>query len=134
MVLVAKQKSIKKKFKRGKDGRKIGIRRAASSGKNKKEQQWSEKDMDKVFDLWEANENLKPEQRKSKRQISIETGIPYTTLCERLSGRRGGGRRGKTAGGKHQSKVLSTGKCKWVIKWVRVPDFRSGYPLDRLRS
>ena len=77
-VLVAKQKSMKKKFKRGKNGRKIGIRRAASSGKNKKERQWSEKDMDKAFDLWEANENLKPEQRKSKRQISIETGIPYT--------------------------------------------------------
>ena len=133
-VLVAKQKSTKKKFKRGKDSRKIGIRRAASSGKNNKEQQWSEKDMDKAFDLWEANENLKPEQRKSKRQISIETGIPYTTLCERLSGRRGGGRRGKIAGGKRQSKVLSTGKCKPVIKQVRVSDFQSGYPLDRLRS
>ena len=134
LVLVAKQKSMKKKFKRGKDGRKIGIRRAASSGKNKKEQQWSEKDMDRAFDLWEANENLKPEERKFKRQISIETGIPYTTLCERLSGRRGGGCRGKIAGGKCQSKVLSTGKCKWVIKRVRVPDFRSGYLLDRLRS
>ena len=35
-VLVAKQKSTKKKFKRGKDSRKIGIRRAASSGKNNK--------------------------------------------------------------------------------------------------
>ena len=43
-------------------------------------------------------------------KISKDTGIPYTTLNERLSGRRGGGRRGKIAGGKRTPKVLKPGK------------------------
>ena len=89
-VLVAKEKKGKpRKLKecRGKDGHKIGIRRQASAGKNKKEQSWSEADIDKAFDLWEKNSELPAGQRLSKRQISIQCGVPYTTICERLSGR-----------------------------------------------
>ena len=64
--------------------------------------------------MWEKNPDLPPQERKSKRQISIETGIPYTTLCERLLGRRGGGYCGNIAGGKHQVRMLDTGKWKQV--------------------
>ena len=118
LVVVVKQKKGKprpqKEERRGKDGRKIGPRRAASSGKNQKEQNWSEQDMDRAFNMRENNQDLPPQERKSKRQISLETGIPYTTLCERLSGRRGRGCHGKIAGGKCQARILDTGKCKWV--------------------
>ena len=94
----------------GKDGWKIGIRRQASAGKNKKEQSWTEAQLNRAFDLWEKNPSLPPEERMSKRQIAIETEIPYTTLCERLSSRRGGGCWGKIAGGKWQAHILDTGK------------------------
>ena len=117
---VVKQKQGKprppKPERRGKDGRKIGIRRAASSGKNKKEQTWTEEKLDEAFDLWEKNADLEPSQRLSKRQIAIDKGIPYTTLCERLSGRWGDGKRGKIAGGKRQARILDTGKCKRVTE------------------
>ena len=53
---------------------------------------------------------------KGKEDISIDTGISYTTLCERLSGRRGGGHHGKIAGGKCQARILDMDKCKWVTK------------------
>ena len=118
-LLVAKEKKgkpRKPKERRGKDGHKIGIRRQASAGKNKKEQSWSEADIDKAFDLWEKNSELPPGQRKSKRQISIQCGVPYTTICERLSGRWGGGRRGKIAGGKRQARILETGTFKRVTE------------------
>ena len=67
-------------------------------------------DLDLAFDLWEANKNKPPKEKLSKLAISKRTGIPYTTVCERLSGCCGGGRRGKIAGGKHQLKVLDEGK------------------------
>ena len=66
--------------------------------------------LDLAFDLWEANKDKPPKEKLSKLAISKKTGIPYTTLCERLSGCRGGGKRGKIAGGKCQSKVLDEGK------------------------
>ena len=47
-------------------------------------------------------------------KISKMTGIPYTTLNERLTGRHGGGRRGKSVGGKWTAKVLKAGKFKRV--------------------
>ena len=60
---MAWQKQIKQKFHCEKDGRHIGERKQASAGKGKKEQQWTEADIDKVFDLWEANSSKKPEER-----------------------------------------------------------------------
>ena len=111
LIPVVKQKEMKKKLPHhGKDGRCIGPRRAASSGKGKKEQTWTEADIEEAFDLWEANPSKKPEEQLSKRQISQKTGVPYTTVCERLSGCRGGGKRGKIAGGNRTGKVLDEGK------------------------
>ena len=105
---VARQKTTKKCL--GKDGRWIGKRQKASTGEGSKEQLWSVADMDEVFDLWEANQNKPPKEKLSKLAISKRTGIPYTTVCKRLSGHRGGDRRGKIAGGKRQPKVLMAGK------------------------
>ena len=48
----------------------------------KKKQQLSENDINEVFDLCE--------DRPSNRTINIKTGVPYTTVCERLSGRTAG--------------------------------------------
>ena len=111
MVVVVKQKVGKprppKEARCGKDGRKIGIRQKASSGKGKKEQQWQEKDMDRAFNLWEENDSKQAKDKLSKRQIAKECGIPYTTFCERVSGRCGGGKRGKIAGGKRDPKILN---------------------------
>ena len=42
------------------------------------------------------------------------TGIPYTTLNERLTGRCGGDHRGKIVGGKQTTKVLKASKFKRV--------------------
>ena len=110
-IAVAKEKVCKKHVKRSKDGRVIAPRQAASSGKGVQEQKWTEEDMNKVFDLWEGNDHLLPGQKKlSKRAISKQTGVPYTTVCKRDSGRWGGGQRGKIAGGKRLSKVLDKGK------------------------
>ena len=100
--------------RRAKDGRLIAPRKTASAGRDKKEQLWKVEDLDRAFDLWEKNKDLPPKERLSKNKIAKKTGIPYTTLCERLSGRRGGGKRGKIAGGKWTAKVLKSGKFKWV--------------------
>ena len=48
------------------------------------------------------------------KKISKMTGIPYTTLNEKLTGRCGGGRRGKIVGGKWTAKVLKASKFKRV--------------------
>ena len=48
------------------------------------------------------------------KKISKMTGIPYTTLNERLTGRCGGGHRGMIVGGKWTAKVLKAGKFKRV--------------------
>ena len=79
----------KKKVRRAKDGRLITPRKTASTGRDKKEQLCKVEDLDKAFDLWERNKDLPPKERWSKNNISKTTGIPYTTICERLSGRRG---------------------------------------------
>ena len=92
---VAKQKMTSHKIKRGKDGRRIAPRKKASAGEGSKEQLWSVADLNLAFDLWEANKNKPPKEKLSKLAISKQTGIPYTTVCEQLSGHRGGGRRGK---------------------------------------
>ena len=113
--------------KRGKDGRRIAPRKEASAGRNRKEQQWTEADMDEVFDLFERNKTLPPGEQMSIRAISKQTGVPYTTCCERLKGRRGGGKRGKIAGGKRTGKMLDKGER--VVKRVITPKFRTVYPL-----
>ena len=107
---VAKQKMTPHKIKCGKDSRCIAPRKKASAGEGFKEQLWSVANMDLAFDLWEANKNKPPKEKLSKLAICKQTGIPYTTVCERLSGHRGGGKRGKIAGGRCQSKVLDEGE------------------------
>ena len=120
-VLVVKQKQEKphpKPEHRGKDGREIGVRRAASSGFQKKEQKWTDEAINKCFVMCEQNKDLPPEQKKSKRQIVMECEVSCTTVCERLSGRRGGGPKGKIAGRRQKGKVLNTSNSKQVIKQV----------------
>ena len=100
LFLVARQKTTQKKVHHGKDGRIIAPRKPASAGYKVKEQKWPASELDRAFDLWEANKTKPKDQQMSKLAISKEVKIPYTTICERLSGRRGGGKRGKIAGGK----------------------------------
>ena len=106
LFTVAKQK-MTPKVKRGKDGRRIAPRKKVSSRAGFKEQLWSVADLDLAF---EANKNKPPKEKPSKLAISKQTGIPYTTVCERLSGHCGDGKRGKIAGGRHQSEVLDEGE------------------------
>ena len=101
-----RQKTTAKKIRRGKDGRRIAPGKDASAGRDTKEQKWKTEDMDLVFDLWERNKTLPPEQRLSKNQIHKQTGVPCTTVCEHLSGRRGEGKCGKIAGDKMTPKTL----------------------------
>ena len=98
--LVARQKTTLKKIRRAKDGRVIAPHKKASAGEGSKEQLWKVEKLEEAFNLWEKNKDLPPKERLSINKISKMTGIPYTTLNERLTGRRGGGRRGKIAGGK----------------------------------
>ena len=98
----------------GKDGRKIGVRQKASSGKGKKEQQWQEKDMERAFNLWEENDVKQAKDKLSKRQIAKECGVPYTTFCERVSGRCGGGKGAKLLVAKEIQRFL-TEVSKWVM-------------------
>ena len=86
LFTAAKQKTTPHKIKRGKDGRQIAPRKKASAGEGSKEQLWSVASLDLAFDLWEANKDKPPKEKLSKLAISKQTGIPYTTLCERLSG------------------------------------------------
>ena len=124
LFTVARQKTTKKKVRRAKNRRVIAPRKTASTGRDKKEQLWKVEDLDKAFDLWERNKDLPPKERWSKNKILKETSIPYTTICARLSGRCGGGKRGKIVGGKCTAKVLKAGKFKWVtltdFKWVMI--------------
>ena len=78
--------------------------------------------LEEAFNLWKKNNQLPPKEKLSINKISKMTGIPYTTLNERLTGRHGGGHRGKIVGGKCTAKVLRASKFKWVtltnFKWV----------------
>ena len=53
--LVARQKTTQKKVCHGKDGRIIAPRKPASAGYKVKEQKWPASELDRAFDLWEAN-------------------------------------------------------------------------------
>ena len=86
----------------------------ASAGEGSKEQQWKVEKLEEAFNLWEKNKKLLPKEKLSINKISKMTGIPYTTLNERLTGRHGRGHRGKIAGGKQTAKVLKACKFKWV--------------------
>ena len=134
LFLVARQKTTVKKIRRVKDGRVIAPRKKASAGEGSKEQQWKVEKLEEAFNLWEKNEELPPKEKLSMNKISKMTGIPYTTLNERLTGRHGGGRRGKIPGGKKTAKVLKAGK----FKRVTLTDFKQvmiradNYLLDHL--
>ena len=112
--LVARQKTTKHKIRRAKDGRVITLRKKASAGEGSKEQLWKAEKLEEAFNLWEKNKELPPKEKLSMNKISKMTGISYTTLNERLTGRCGGGRKGKIAGGKWTAKVLKVGKFKRV--------------------
>ena len=114
LFLVARQKTTKQKIRRAKDSRIIAPHKKASAGEGSKEQQWKVEKLEEEFNLWEKNKELPPKEQLSMNKISKMTGIPYTTLNERLTGRCGGGRRGKIAGGKWTAKVLKAGKFKRV--------------------
>ena len=131
---VVTQKMTRKKVRRAKDGRVIAPRKTASAGRNQKEQLWKVEDLDRAFDLWERNKDLPPKERWSKNKISKKTGIPYTTICERLSGRCGAGKRGKIAGGKRTAKVLKAGKFKQVTltAFKQVMLWVGNYPIKHL--
>ena len=104
-----KQKTTAKKIRQGKDGRRIAPRKEALAGRNMKEQKWKTEDINLVFELWEKNKTLPQEKGLFKNQIHKKTGVPYTTVCERLSGRTGGGKCGKIAGGNRTPKILDKG-------------------------
>ena len=61
-----RQKTTAKKIRQGKNGRRIAPRKDASAGRDSKEQKWNTEDIDLVFDLWERNKTLPPEQRLFK--------------------------------------------------------------------
>ena len=89
-VAVVKQKQgkhrPKKQERRGINGSHIGIWQKASSGEGKKEHQWSEKDLDRAFDLWDANEGKPPPQSKRYMKCMWEWhgyGLILTDLHER---------------------------------------------------
>ena len=86
----------------------------ASAGEGSKEQQWKVEKLQEAFNLWQKNKELPPKQKLSMNKISKMTGIPCTTLNDRLTCRCGGGHRGKIVGGKHTAKVLKAGKFKRV--------------------
>ena len=106
---VAKQKTTPKKVKHGKDGRIVYERRPVqvqdSSSICGQLLTWTW-----CLICGRPTKTNPPKEKLSKLAISKQTSIPYTTVCERLSGCHGGGRRGKIGGGKCQLKVLDEGK------------------------
>ena len=65
--------------------------------------------MQRAFDLLASNKGKPKNEQLTYKDIATIVQIPYTTVCERLSGRRGHGT-GKCAGGKRQPRVLTEGK------------------------
>ena len=133
-ILVARQKTTVKKIRRAKDGRVTVPHKKASAGEGSKEEQWKVEKLEEAFNLWEKNKELPPKEKLSMNKISKMTGIPYTTLNERLTDRRGGGHRGKITGGKWTAKVLKAGKFKRVTltDFKRVMIRAGNHLLDHL--
>ena len=88
------------------------------SHKGQRNQTWKAEKMDEAQQLLKENDNLPDNKKLSYRAIARKTGIPVTTIIERLSGRRQG--KGHIAGGARKARVLSDGKCKRVSKWVKI--------------
>ena len=81
-ILSGKAKKTQKKVRCGKDGRIITPRKPASAGYKVKEQKWAASELDRAFDLWEANKTKPKDEQMSKLAIAKEVKIPYTTICE----------------------------------------------------
>ena len=71
---MAKNKTMEKKWHTAKDGRAIAPRHPNSAHKDKELQKWTEKDMQKAFQLKRDSPKL------SHWKIHRMTGIPYTTV------------------------------------------------------
>ena len=102
---MAKQK-YSTKGRHGKKGGKKGgkkkgqteeEKRDAMSHKGQRNQTWKAEKMDEAQRLLKQNDDLPDNKKLSYRAIARQTGIPVTTIIERLSGRRKG--RGHIAGG-----------------------------------
>ena len=89
-------------------------KRDAMSHKGQRNQKWKAEQMDEAQKLLKQNDDLPDNKKLSYRAIARQTGVPVTTIIERLSGRRKG--RGHIAGGARKARVLSDGKFKRVIK------------------
>ena len=101
-----KQKTTPRRARRGKDGRQISPRHPNSAHYKKKNQKWLPAQLAQAFQLKRDNPWM------TYAEISRRTDVPYTTVCERLSGRRGTGE-GHCAGGKRTPRVLSRGNFKF---------------------
>ena len=108
--LQAKTKESSKGRRLVKDGRTISPRAPASSGKGRKRQKWTEKQMEHAFRLHRQDPNM-PHTEIQRLTTVKGVYIPYTTLNDRLGGRRGHGT-GYCAGGKRTPRVLNDGKSK----------------------
>ena len=100
------------KVKFSKKGRKKTKRSAAQSHAKQKNLQYPAEKWEEAFSLRARNANLGPDEKKwTLARISEKTGIPRSTLGHRFdsskSSRKG---TGHIAGGRRQSKVLTTGK------------------------
>ena len=119
---MAKQKFSKKGRHGKKGGKKKGQteeeKRDAMSHKGQRNQKWKAEQMDEAQKLLKQNDDLPDNKKLSYRAIARQTGVPVTTIIERLSGRRKG--RGHIAGGARKPRVLSDGKFKRVIKRVKI--------------
>ena len=119
---MAKQKYLTKGRHGKKGSKKKGQteeeKRDAMSHKGQRNQTWKAEKMDEAQQLLKENDNLPDNKNLSYRAIARKTGIPVTTIIERLSGRRKG--RGHIAGGARKARVLSDGKCKRVSKRVKI--------------
>ena len=73
--LLARQKTTKKKVRRAKDRRVIAPRKAASAGRDQKEQLWKVQNLDRAFDLWERNKDLPPRRDGQRTGFHSKQGF-----------------------------------------------------------
>ena len=110
----AKTKESKRGKRLAKDGRTIGPRDPRSSQRGRRNQLWTEDQMAEAFRLRDLYPDMK--YREIQRRTTVNgVEIPYTTLNDRLAGRRGQGT-GHCAGGKRTPRVLTQGKSKQGVQ------------------